>query len=53
MAYTKSGAIVKNLPANAADARDAVRSLGKEDPWSRKWQPTPVFSPGKSMDRGT
>ena len=24
-----------------------VRSLGWEDPWSRKWQPTPVFLPGK------
>ena len=23
------------------------RSLGWEDPWSRKWQSTPVFSPGK------
>ena len=22
-------------------------------PWSRKWQPTPVFLPGKFMDRGT
>jgi len=22
-------------------------------PWSRKWQPVPVFVPGKSMDRGT
>ena len=21
-------------------------------PWSRKWQPTPVFLSGKSMDRG-
>ena len=21
--------------------------------WSRKWQPTPVFLPGESMDRGT
>ena len=21
-------------------------------PWRRKWQPTPVFLPGKSMDRG-
>ena len=21
-------------------------------PWSRKWQPAPVFLPGKSMDRG-
>ena len=22
-------------------------SLGQEDPWRRKWQPTPVFLPGK------
>ena len=25
-----------------------VRSLGWEDPWRRKWQPTPVFLPGES-----
>ena len=25
-----------------------VRSLGGEDPWGRKWQPTPIFLPGKS-----
>ena len=24
-----------------------VRSLGREDPWRRKWQPTPVFLPGE------
>ena len=24
-----------------------VQFLGKEDPWSRKWQPTLVFLPGK------
>ena len=24
-----------------------VRSLGQEDPWRRKWQPTPVLLPGK------
>ena len=24
-----------------------VRSLGQENPWSRKWQPTPVFLPGE------
>ena len=23
------------------------RSLGQKDPWSRKWQPAPVFLPGK------
>ena len=25
-----------------------VRSLGREDPLERKWQPTPVLLPGKS-----
>ena len=25
-----------------------VQSLGREDPWRRKWQSTPVFFPGKS-----
>ena len=41
-----------------------VQSLGQEEPWSRKWQLSPVFLPGKfhgqrsqwaavnSMDRG-
>ena len=28
-----------------------VRFPGREDPW-RKWQPTPVFLPGKSHDGG-
>ena len=37
--------IVKNLPA----MRETwVPSLGREDPWRRKWQPTPVFLPGES-----
>ena len=25
-----------------------IQSLGQEDPWRRKWQPTPVFLPGES-----
>ena len=29
------------------------RSLGWEDPWSRKWQPTSVFSPGKFHGRSS
>ena len=39
---------VKNLPVNAGDTRDVgsnpwvVKIL-----WRRKWQPTPVFLPGK------
>ena len=40
--------IVKNLPASAGDIRDAGWSLGREDPWRRAWQPTPVFLSGES-----
>ena len=40
---------VKNLPANADDARDSwVRSLVGKIPWRRAWQPTPIFLPGES-----
>ena len=28
-----------------------VRSLGREVPWKRKWQPTPVLLPRKSHKR--
>ena len=40
------GSVVKNSPANAGNmgAIPWVRTI----PWRRKWQPTPVFSPGKS-----
>ena len=37
--------MVKNLPAMQ---ETWVQSLGQEIPWRRKWQPTPVFVPGKS-----
>ena len=37
--------VVKNLPANAEDAGSIP---GWEDPLEKKWQPTPVFLPGKS-----
>ena len=36
---------VKNL---SAMQETQVQSLGRENPWRRKWQPTPVFLPGKS-----
>ena len=44
--------VVKNLPANAGDTRNvgSISWVGKI-PW-RKWQPTPIFLPGKSHDRG-
>ena len=35
--------MVKNLPAK----QTWILSLGWEDPWNRKWQPTPVFLPGE------
>ena len=36
---------VKRLPAMR---ETQVRSLGRKIVWRRKWQPTPVFLPGKS-----
>ena len=36
--------MVKHLPAMR---ETGVRSLGWEDPWRRKWQPTLVLLPGK------
>ena len=45
--------VVKNLPANAGDARDLGLIPGfdlqvRKIPWRRKWQPTPAFLPGES-----
>ena len=37
--------MVKNLPANTGDMGLISGSGGF--PWSRKWQSTPVFLPGK------
>ena len=37
--------MVKRLPTML---ETWVQSLGWEDLWRRKWQPTPVFLPGKS-----
>ena len=37
--------LVKNLPA-VQETR--VQSVGQEDPWRRKWPPTPGFLPGES-----
>ena len=41
--------VVKNLPANAQDTRDAGSMPGWEDPLEGgHGKPTPVFLPGKS-----
>ena len=41
--------MVKNPDANAGDIRDSssIPGLGRF-PWRRKWQPIPLFLPGKS-----
>ena len=39
---------------SAGDARDAGLISGSgRSPWRRAWQPTPVFLPGESFDRGS
>ena len=38
--------MVKNPPANVRD-KGSIPRLGRF-PWKKKWQPTPVFLPGKS-----
>jgi len=41
-------AVVKNPPASAGDAKKRrFNPWVRKIPWSRKWQPTPVFLPGK------
>ena len=39
--------MVKDLPANEETLGTEVQSLGREDLLEKKWQPTPVFLPGK------
>ena len=41
------GSVVKNLPANAGARGDAGSAPGWGRSPGRKWQPTPVFLPGK------
>ena len=41
--------VVKNLPANTGDKRDACLIPGSgKNHWRRAWQPTAVFLPEKS-----
>ena len=40
--------MVKNPPASAGDMRHRFHPWVGKIPWRRKWQPTPVFLPGKS-----
>ena len=46
--------VIKSLPANAGDIRDADSIPELERfPWRRAWQPTPVFLPGESQGQGS
>ena len=42
------GSAVKNPSANAGDSASNSGSERLKIPWGRKWQPPPVFLPGKS-----
>ena len=42
------GLMIKNSPANAGDKKHRLDPWVGKIPWRRKWQPTPVFLPGKS-----
>ena len=39
--------MVKNLPANTGELRRWFNPGVGKMPWRRKWQPIPVFLPGK------
>ena len=43
--------VVKNLPANRRHKRCEFNLWFGKISWSGKWQPTPVFLPGKSLGR--
>ena len=47
---SQTALVVKNLPANARDARDvgSIPGWGQEDPLEKEMDPTPVFLPGET-----
>ena len=46
--YHQGSTVVKNLPANARkNRRHGFNSWVGKMPWRSKWQPIPVFLPGK------
>ena len=47
LGISTGGSVVKNMPVNAGRILKFAPWVGKF-PWRRKWQPTPVFLPGKS-----
>ena len=50
---SQAALVVKNPPVNAADVKGhRFDSWIWKILWRRTWQPTPIFSPGESTDRG-
>ena len=47
-----SGSVVKNMPANAGDV-GSIPGSGRSPGEGRKWQPSPVFSPGEFQGQGS
>ena len=46
--YVPGGTVVKNPPAKQETQTRRVDPWVGKIPWRRKWQPTPLFLPGKS-----
>ena len=46
--YYRGGTVIKNLLIMQKVQKTWVRSLVGKIHWRKKWQPTPVFFPGKS-----
>ena len=46
------GSVVKNPTGNAGFDQTQFDPWVRKIPWKRKWQTTPVFLPGESLDRG-
>ena len=46
--YAEASLVAESAKKPLAMQGIQIRSLGWEAPWRRKWQPTPLFLPGKS-----
>ena len=50
--YFPGSSVIKNPPTNVGAAEETgVRSLSQEDLLEKKWEPLPVFIPGKSQEQ--
>ena len=49
--YTAASLLTQTVKNLLVMQQTRARSLGWEDPQRRKWQPTPIFLPGKSHEQ--